>query len=362
MTASERETLARATERVSSRYDVGEVIGAAVLEGGMFLRPVLLTTTTGRYVLRAHTFRRTEARFGFQAGLVEHAAAGGVRCARVVRDRRGRWGEAVDGAFVALHEYADGRLYTWPEWSARKREGFLRRLGGGVARVHDALADARPVGDARLDPALPPIQFDRPGAARADYQARIAALREARGAHASRARAALLACAERVDGLFAWLGRAVEDLRLAAAGRQAVHGDISPVNMVFAPDSEAFALIDWDCARREPRIYDALGDVLLRAPWDAPDDARQEEVAEYLAGYGETTARPLTATERAGVPAFCVARQLEDLRQRLAVLPRLAESRDTEYAALVAMRLACMERIVTRWASQAGAGRWKEFP
>jgi chorismate mutase len=45
------------------------------------------------------------------------------------------------------------------------------------------------------------------------------------------------------------------------------------------------------------------------------------------------------------VPAFCLARQLEDLRQRLAVLRQLPPERDGEYETLIKMRAHLMEQI-----------------
>jgi Ser/Thr protein kinase RdoA (MazF antagonist) len=128
---------------------------------------------------------------------------------------------------------------------------------------------------------------------------------------------------------------------------QPVHGDVSPVNMVFPPGSE-FVLIDWDNAHLGFRVYDALGDVLNRPAVEDAAGARfsWEEVRRYLRGYAAATRRPLTPSELRCVPAFCLARHLEDLRQRLFVLASLAREADATYAALIAMRVLLMNQII----------------
>jgi hypothetical protein len=64
-----------------------------------------------------------------------------------------------------------------------------------------------------------------------------------------------------------------------------------------------------------------------------------------LDGYAAGLARPLTELERRLVPTFCLARQLEDLRQRLYGISRLDASQDLRYARLIAMRVEMMDQI-----------------
>ena len=134
---------------------------------------------------------------------------------------------------------------------------------------------------------------------------------------------------------------------MAALPCHLVHGDISPVNLVFEPDGSAFALIDWDCVHYGTRLYDALGDVLNRPPSALAASARYDwqEVRVYLEGYGAACEEPLSPPELRTVPAFCLARQLEDLRQRLHVVPMLAPELDHEYATLIRSRVAMLDQI-----------------
>ncbi len=122
-------------------YDIGTVQSSAELAGGMFLRPLLIRTDRGSYVLRGHSFRGNARSFRFQAEVIAGAADRGVRCPRIVRRKDGRWGAPLDGAYCALHEYAPGHVLDWRTWAARKRDcpDFLRRLGEHVAALHNAL-------------------------------------------------------------------------------------------------------------------------------------------------------------------------------------------------------------------------------
>ncbi|MBM3494241.1 MAG: hypothetical protein FJX72_07970, partial [Armatimonadetes bacterium] len=101
-------------------YDIGSVRRTEVLRGGMFLQPRLIETDRGRFVLRAHTFRNEASSFRFQAETIEYAAEHGFPCPRVLRRRDGRWGVRREGAFWALHEYADGDVLNWYRWCALK--------------------------------------------------------------------------------------------------------------------------------------------------------------------------------------------------------------------------------------------------
>lgn len=328
-------------------YDLGPISGVRERGGGMFLRPMMIAAGARSVVLRRHSFRSTESSFQFQAESVEFAAGRGVRCARVIPRRDGGFGEAVDGRWWALHDYIEGQPIAWPRWSELKdRPGFMRRLGGKIALLHDALRDARPGGDASLPVECPPVQFDFLPAVRNHWQESMRQLQVAE-IPAANSRAALCNNAGVLEDHWRWL----EDY-WAQHGRdlprQIVHGDVSPVNMVFAHDSsDEFALIDWDNLHVGLRMYDALGDVQNRAPADLWQTAQlnTQHIGEYLKGYAESTNLPLSAAEQACVPAFCLARHLEDLRQRLHVLSTLPAERDAEYARLIEIRLRFMRQI-----------------
>ncbi len=337
-------------EMLAAQYDLGELQPVRTLAGGMFANPLLIQTERGLYVCRLHAFRNTAASFRFQAEAIEGAAQQGILCAQVERTRRGEWSvpSPSDEGVMAIHQYVEGHCEDWSSWHARKLggSGFLYRLGQRVAALHDALSVAMPGGDARLPVELPPIQFPRLVEIRDEWQNSIETLRLRESIAAQEARETLLTLLPRIESHWSTLSEKLSQLQIESVPRQIVHGDISPVNLVFANADEPY-FIDWDCVHVGYRVYDALGDVLNRR-YDDPASTNRfsdEEVREHLEGYESTISTPLSDAEKKLVPAFCLARQLEDLRQRLFALPRLDASLDAKYSRLIAMRLEMMDQI-----------------
>jgi Ser/Thr protein kinase RdoA (MazF antagonist) len=326
-------------------FGFAHVARRGCLEGGMFSRPELIEADGSRFVLRLHTIRNVPASFAWQAEVVARVAAQGIGCPRVIRRGDGSWCAPTDDgqAVLALHEYAEGRTYDWAAWQIRKQQpGWLRRLGREVAALHNALAQLAATDQGEAPAELPAMQFARFEAVRAHWQRSVARCAALPGEAAR----ALAAHARRLDAF--WDRVALCCVPYAGRlRRQIVHGDVSPVNLVFRTDDRP-TFIDWDAAHVGCRMYDALGDVLNRPPLEdaSANEFRPDHVAEYLAGYGDALDDPPTADELALVPAFCLARQLEDFRQRAQTLHHLPIERDREYAELMHRRVAMMEQIV----------------
>lgn len=348
--AADPQALSELQQACLDHYELGDVELVGELAGGMFNRPSLLRTGQGLRVLRFHTFRPSISSFQFQAETVNRLCRQGIRCAAVAQTRDGAWCVPLpDGEGVAaIHHFVDGTTIPWENWQRRKESeaGFLESLGRHVGRLHNSLASARPGGDARLDWALPPIQFSHLNRAFQHWSESLAAWGELPRVACSAARDQLRQLAARIHYHWQRLQAVTDEHHVASLPRQIVHGDVSAVNVVW-DEQDRPAWIDWDTVHYGHRLYDALGDVLNRVPDDRPDwnTFRQDHVEQYLQGYADTLFDPLTEQERSLVPAFCLARQLEDLRQRLAGLPTLAPEADEQYARLIQMRVAMMDQI-----------------
>lgn len=328
------------------RFDFNSVEPLGELGGGMFSRPVLIEGDGRRYLMRAHRFRSTVESFRFQAETIAWTADRGIACSRVVPLRDGSWCQRRQGTpgVLALHEYVEGSTEDWLQWHERKdaAEAFLPDLGRQVARLHNVLRQAGPAGELALAVELPPIQFDRLEDIHRLWNAELDRL------HGSTAKSqparVLLQLRSRIEEH--WRALFASAPHIAKLPRQIVHGDISPVNLVLRQDEE-WAFIDWDCVHIGWRIYDALGDVLNRPPVEYPElnQFRPDHVAAYLSGYERELDEALTATERDLVPAFCLARQLEDLRQRVQALTGLNEELEEQYAVMITRRVEMMDQI-----------------
>lgn len=330
------------------------------LSGGMFAAPLLVETDGRRLVLRPHSFRNTSGSFQFQSEVIGHAAAAGHPCPRVLRRLDGTWGRRVGHVFWALYEYVDGATMPWTAWADAKRTpaGRLETVAGMAANLHDLFRrwETIPAGSA-LRTALPPIQFRH----------LAACARHAIGA-ANAAAAEQDRLPKTVGALAdpaipdAW-GRLVEEaqgLGVRRLPRQIVHGDLSPVNLVWTSHRPEPYWIDWDCVHVGHRLYDALGDVLLRVDSSEAADARvdPDEISRYVEAYSGASNDPLGVRERACVAMFLVARQLEDLRQRCAVVATLPAERDAEYANLIRMRLSLIEQLRQYSPWKGGTAPW----
>ncbi|QEG35146.1 phosphotransferase enzyme family protein [Bythopirellula goksoeyrii] len=332
------------------RFELGMIQKERVLSGGMFSRPVLLTCDTGEFLLRTHRFRASEEAFRFQAESIAAATTRGVPCSSVVQTLDGSWSTPLPGGIgvFALHKYVPGEVVDWITWHQRceKDPGFLVSLGKQVARLHNSLAQARPGGDPDLLDDLPPIRLNRVNLLYKNWQKSMDEIRKSRTSLESESASRFLLNESAVDEQWKRLVASLKKHDIQSVSTQIVHGDISPVNLVL-DESSVCNFIDWDCVHFGHRIYDALGDVLNRCPSGHPDfnRFRVDHVASYLSGYSEVIEIPLTQQEKDLVPTCCLARQLEDLRQRMQLVRSLDSAQDQEYSELIGLRIEMMEQI-----------------
>lgn len=332
------------------RFDLGFIKSERALEGGMFSRPLLLECERGDFVLREHRFRADEASFCFQAEAIAAAANQGIPCARVVKSVDGSWCVASleKGSVFALHEYVEGKIYDWYSWHEQKDSdpAFVRKLGTNIARLHNTLANANPGGSAYLPSHLPPIQFNCLDVIYEKWLGSMDRLRHSEVPSQSSAKAQLLAHDKIIDYNWRRLRDSLSRFDVRSVPTQIVHGDISPVNLVFSQDGQ-MSFIDWDCVHVGHRVYDALGDILHRLPAERPDlnQFRRDHLDMFISAYSAELDEPLSLQEQDLIPAFSLARQLEDLRQRMQVVHSLDQESDIQYGKLIQLRIEMMEQI-----------------
>jgi Ser/Thr protein kinase RdoA (MazF antagonist) len=332
-------------------YDLGEIGKIYELQGGMFLKPIVVESKRGKFVLRLHTFRSEPSLFEYQAEILYQASLEGLLCPQVIRTEDGSWGFPTPDGYCALHEYVEGVMIDWKTWYRLKiRPGFLEALGRHVAKMHDILRRIKVDGKDNLDVFLPPIQFDKLETIRVNWRKRLECLKE-KPCASEPAPQKLLEVQDQVEVFWDKLEKGILKSDLLSLNTQPVHGDISAVNLIFnserTDDPEGAVFIDWDCVHKGPRIYDALGDILLRFPSRHPEWNKFsiEEIERYLNSYNKTSEIPLQDNEIEAIGICILARQLEDLRQRLQIAPELSESAGIKNANLIDMRMEMMDQI-----------------
>lgn len=336
---------------VLETYELGAIRTIHELQGGMFLKPLKVESDRGTFVLRLHTFREESSLFQYQAEILQQAALEGVLCPQVIPTGDGSWGVPTPDGYFAIHEYVEGIMHDWETWYRLKAcPGFLEGLGRHVARMHDVLRRIRVDGEETLDITLPPIQFEELEAVRLNWREGLEWLIQ-KSCATEPAPRKLLEVADRVEIYWDRLEKGAIESGLVKLVTQPVHGDVSAVNLIFSnqgtEDPEQAVFIDWDCVHQGPRIYDALGDILLRCPSGRPEWNRfsLNEITRYLNSYCATSEVPLEDSELETVGVCLLARQLEDLRQRLQIAPELPESAGKKNAQLIEMRLEMMDQI-----------------
>ncbi|MDC0937316.1 aminoglycoside phosphotransferase family protein, partial [Pirellulales bacterium] len=205
---------------------------------------------------------------------------------------------------------------------------------------------SQPGGDSSFSSDLPPIQLNKSDVIYQKWLNRTDRLRSDRAILDSKAAAQFVKYQRTIESHWLRLMESLEARDLRSVPTQIVHGDISPVNLVF-DGKETCSFIDWDCVHLGHRAYDAVGDILNRNSSSHPRGNRfsTDNLVAYLSGYSAALDVPLTRQEQDLIPSFCLARQLEDLRQRMQVLHSLDSKHDEEYSVLIEMRLEIMEQI-----------------
>ncbi len=207
---------------------LGALVEARKFAGGQSNPTFLLTTATGRVVLR----RKPPGELLKSAHAVDRefrvmAALAGTDVP-VPRMRHLCEDDGVIGSAFYVMDYVEGRIF-WehplPDLAADERGAVYDAMNAALAALH------------RVDPAAVGLgDFGRPGSYFARQLARWA----------GQYRASETVAISDMDALIAWLERALppDDGRASL-----VHGDWRLDNMIFAPDApRILAVLDWELA------------------------------------------------------------------------------------------------------------------
>ncbi|MCH2132683.1 MAG: phosphotransferase [Phycisphaerales bacterium] len=279
---------------VLSHYDIGEIRSIRVYPRGSRKAPkALVEAGIGSLILKRRGPGRDDPRrIVFEHAVHERLSESGYPVVEIIRSARSR--STVVRAGSGIYE-----LFRYVKASRcdGSREA-LESCGRGLAMLHDTLRDFK----------------HRPP-----------------GVHGFHAVPDLAGHLERyAETLRSSTRQACDDLmlgyQLASAEVDAlgwsdwpctiVHGDWHPGNVLFGPDGHLAAVLDFDAARREPRVSDLAAAVLHfgryvnskrqgdESIW--PVDLDLEAAGWLVGGYAKAAADPLRGTELAAIPALIV--------------------------------------------------------
>ena len=265
-------------------YDIGSPVAFRGIAEGVENSNYSLRTTGGDFILTLYEKRVDPVELPWFLGLMEHLARGGITCPQPVAARDGQALRQLAGRYAAVTTFLPG---VWPR---RVRPEHCAPVGSALAALHQAGAGYAPTRPNALGPAgWPPLLARSLGGADG-VQAGL-------GADLSAALGTILA---------AWPAPG-----MLPVGH--IHADLFPDNVFFL-DGRLSGLIDFYFAATDLLAYDIA--VCLNAWCFEPDGAFNVTKARALLGAYDA-ARPLSAAERAALPALCQGAALRFALTRL---------------------------------------------
>jgi homoserine kinase type II len=265
-----------------TEYDLGAMIAFRGIAEGVENSNYALKTEAGDFILTLYEKRVDPADLPWFLGLMEHLSGKGVVCPLPVKGRDGVALRYLADRHAAITTFLPG---VWPR---RVRLEHCAPVGAALARLHLAGADFAPTRRNALGPA--------------DWSA----LLERSRAHGDSVR----------DGLMDELDTALADVLAAwPSGLPGghIHADLFPDNVFFLGDRLS-GLIDFFFAATDTLAYDVA--ICLNAWCFEPDFSFNVTKARSLL-LAYDAQRPLSAAERAALPALCQGAALRFLLTRL---------------------------------------------
>jgi homoserine kinase type II len=286
-------------EALLAAHGLGPLRGVQGIAGGSVNSNFALDVAKGRLFLRLYE-EQDLAGAERETAMLERLAAAGVPTPSPLR--------RLDGAFVSRVREKPAALFPWREGRMRCQAGVTvedaHRLGGALAKVHRAGATEKaPPGRFRFEDLL--HRLDGIAASgNTPFASLVPPLRASlESAHRAR------------------------DVGLPGG---LVHGDLFRDNVLWEPQGNIAALLDFESACEGPYVYDLMVTVLS---WCFGDDLQPPLASALRAGY--ESVRPLSEAER---EALCAEGSFAALR--------FAITRITDYA----MRTgATGPRVVKDW-------------
>ncbi|VTZ49162.1 Homoserine kinase [Methylocella tundrae] len=250
-------------------YDLGCVRSLKGIAEGVENSNYLLHTEKGSFILTLYEKRVEEENLPFFLGLMDHLCARGINCPRPVRARSGAALGKLSGRPAAIVTFLEGICHNRPTVSD------CSRLGGALARLHQAAADFKGSRDNSLSLAAWPRLF-----------------------------APVACCADDVEpGLAAAVAAELGFLEAnwpRNLPRGIIHADLFPDNVLFLGE-EAPGLIDFYFACADDLAYD-LAICLNAWCFEADGAFNVRKAAALFEAYQRV--RPLTPLEIAAIPVL----------------------------------------------------------
>ncbi|MGE0224786.1 MAG: homoserine kinase [Acetobacteraceae bacterium] len=265
-----------------AEYDIGTMVAFRGIAEGVENSNYSLRTTAGDFILTLYEKRVDPADLPWFLGLMEHLARRGIVCPQPVRGRDGEALRALCGRHAAITTFLPG---VWPR---RPRVDHCILVGSALASLHLAGADYAPRRVNALGPHGWMPLLDRSRARADEVQPGLVAMLDAA-----------------LTGILAAWPKGLPDGH--------IHADLFPDNVFFLGERLS-GLIDFYFAATDLLAYDIA--VCLNAWCFETDFSFNVTKARALLSSYDAV-RPLSAQERAALPALCQGAAIRFLLTRL---------------------------------------------
>jgi len=292
---------------VVPKYDIGEVSKINKLEGGFLNKPLILETTTGKYVLREERVHTSPENIDSVDSVTKRAREGGWVASEILYTSDGQKYVEYKGRKFTVSKYGEGYVLSWTERISKER---LINIAQTLANFHKIMEGFTPEGSVDVESIN---NTTRKRQAFDDAIARIQALvPEERNEVESFILENYDFVMEQLGALESQLGA----LNYNSLPKMVIHGDYARKNVILQGD-EVRLVIDWDrLSLRETRVYDVVWAMFSFAAMGMEnvnfidnEGTKYEDAILFLQAYQQVN--PLTEDEIKMIPEVYKAILLE---------------------------------------------------
>lgn len=329
---------------VLSHYDIGVIESAKEYPRGSRRAPkLLLQSPRGRFLLKRRASGKDDPlKVAFSHALVNHVRSRGFPAPALIetRDQKSTMLQLF-GHVYEVFEYVEGERYD-------NSLEQTTRTGTTLAAFHEAVAGFETEWD-------PPVgSYHDASAVRNGLNAipTVAAGHDSVIGHES----GLLQLTQQLHEAYDEAAAGVNSSRFPQWPLRIIHGDWHPGNMLFRGDAVC-AVLDFDAARRQPRVIDIATGMLqfsiLRgptAPHDWPDFFDEARMRRFLTGY--LLRQELAAEQREVIPRLMIESLVAEAALPIAVTGSFGRLPGFEVLQMVARKVRWLQENserIRRW-------------
>jgi Ser/Thr protein kinase RdoA (MazF antagonist) len=237
------EPVQRRLQFVLYQYDIAPVKEVSLSFFGMANEVFVITTETGKVVLKNCFKRNTAELVKNEVALIDHLNANGCPTPKIIPAKDGRLFVEFSGHFYVMTEYTDDRTITWSEPNKLR---FIPETVEAMASFHKAMDSFE---EPHSDLQLKVIDTEA-------YLVWLDGLEEELLRSQEEKAAAMLSLVPKFRQCAQRLQQAIDATDISPLKRCYVHGDMHCFNLFYDENDHFTQIIDFDFSRLDHRLAD----------------------------------------------------------------------------------------------------------